>query len=162
VPPVTSNDRGTVYRHVFAALVTVAVTTATQAVEIASRYGVVKALPVSASDNTFTLAFDGKRLAQIEAESVSLLRVTPHGKQEHIVLERWMPGLHCHKAYMLLTITQDKKATVSPSFGECMDLAAVTYLKDGVRIKLRASYDAGAKHPKITSFTWAHGQLSGH
>jgi hypothetical protein len=149
-------------KHTFAVLVIVAVIANTQAAEVESRYGVVKALPISAGEKTLNLLFEDKQIAQLEAESVSLLRVTPNGEQEHIVIEKWMPGLHCHKTYMLLTITQEKKAAVSPPFGECMELAAATYLKNGVTRKLRASYNPDAMHPKYTSFTWANGQLHKH
>jgi hypothetical protein len=146
------------HKQTFAALVATVVASATQAADLESRYGLVEALSIS--ESTFTVTFEGKQLAMIEAAEVSLSRVTPNGKQEHIVIEKWKPGLNCHKSYVLLTITPDKKTSVSPSFGECTDLQAATYLKDGVRIKLRASYNSDAKHPKMISYTWVNGQLS--
>lgn len=131
---------------------------AAQAAELASRHGLVQALP--ASESTFTVTFAGKPLATLEATQVSLSRVTPRGPQEHIVIESWKPGLHCHKAYVLLTIRPDRTSSVSPSFGECAEIQAASYLKDGVRVILRDSHPPGARHPRLLAYTWAGGQLS--
>jgi hypothetical protein len=144
-----------VYSLILAAFVTC---TPLSAAELATRYGVVKALPTNAS--TFTISFRKKQLATIEADDVSLLHVTASGRQEHIVIEQYKPGLHCRKSYRLLTIKPDKTASISPSFGDCTEIESALDLKNGVRIELRALGNPNAKHPTVSEVTWQNGHLS--
>ncbi|MBW8306619.1 MAG: hypothetical protein K0M46_07240 [Thiobacillus sp.] len=126
---------------------------------ISSRYGTVATTEVPNSEGAFAVSFENKILATIEAEDVSLIRVTPYGKDEHIIIQKGMPGLHCHYEFQLLTIKQDKKTKLSPSFGECMELKAATYLAQGVQIKLVSPYIEGKK-PRIDTYTWANEKLT--
>lgn len=141
-----------------AALAALAAVCAAQAADLESRYGVLQALPAGTS--AFSLVFEGRKLATIEAAQVSLLRVNPGGPQDHVVIESWKPALHCHKSYALLTIQPNGTTALSPPFGECTELQAASYLKDGVRIRLRAAEPPDARQPKMSSYIWSFGQLS--
>ncbi|MDB5825674.1 MAG: hypothetical protein JWR21_4378 [Herminiimonas sp.] len=153
------NHRPPMHKAVYAvALATFLTGTPSSAAELATRYGVVKALPTNAS--TFTISFGKKQLATIEADDVSLLHVTASGRQEHIVIEQYKPGLYCRKSYRLITIKPDKKASISPSFGDCTEIESAIDLKNGVRIQLRALGNPHAKHPMVSEVTWQNGHLS--
>jgi hypothetical protein len=145
-------------KYILLSLVSLLIANATYAENIGSRYGAIVTSPGKV-EGSFIVSFEGKQIAVIEAESVSLNRVTPNGEAEYIVIEKWLPGLHCHTQYMVLTIHPDKRTQLSPSFGECMELQGATYLKQGVKVSLRSPSISGVKQHKAR-YIWSNGKLS--
>lgn len=133
------------------------VVTGAGAENLPSRYGAVVTAPAKAG--SFEVSLEGRPLAVIAAESLSLTRVTPKGAREYVVIEKWLPGLHCHTEYQVLTIHPDRRTRLSPSFGKCMELHEAAYLAQGVKVRLRSPVAAGGKRQDAV-YLWAHGKLS--
>lgn len=139
-------------------LVGLLVATATCAETLESRYGAVATAPAKTGDS-WIVSLDGREVAVIEAESVSLSRVTPNGPLDDIIIEKWLPGLHCHHEYLVLTILPDGRTRLSPSFGECMELQGAVALVQGVRVRLRSPASPGVKQREAL-YLWSNGELS--
>ena len=141
------------------ALVVMLASVAARAAELVSRFGTVTALKADASDTSLTIAIDHRPLATVEADDISLYRVTARKDAfEYLIVEKWLPGLHCHRQYMLLEILPDKATALSPAFGNCMELEGATLARGGVEIALRSPFIEGVK-PHTEMYFWKNGKL---
>ena len=126
--------------------------------EMHSRYGVITALPITGTDSRFKIEFEGKEIATVVAEDVTLYRVTPHGTPEYVVVEKFNPGLYCRYEYHLVVIRSDKQFQLSPSFGECHQLASSKYLRYRVQVVLTSTGPIKGKE----TYLWVRGKLTKH
>lgn len=123
---------------------------------VSTRYGNVAATQAT---NGIEISFENSTITSLDAESVSLLRIAPKGQDEYVLMQQWLPGLHCHYAFMLLTIYPNKTTQLSPTFGNCMELKSVQALKNGVKVTL-STPQIGQTMPRYTSFWWRDRTLS--
>jgi hypothetical protein len=104
--------------------------------DLVSRFGRVTSTDQD-QEGKVHVSFEGKPFVSLEAEYVNLYRVTAtSGSTEYVILETWVPGLNCHHEYLVLAIKDDRSFKLSPSFGDCMELAGASISKGGASIKL--------------------------
>ena len=125
------------------------------AAELLSRYGVITAVPSTPSETQFKIQFAGRNIATVAAQQVTFYRVTPLGAEEFVIVEKWKPGLYCHKSYLVLTLHQNKQSEVSSSFGDCYELSSLRHIRNGIQVVLRST---GPRRDSIT-FNWVRGEL---
>ena len=107
------------------------------AADLVTRFGKVVSTD-SDKDGNSHISYEGRSVLSLEADSVSLYRVSAaSGGVEYVILEKWIPGLNCHNEYLVLSIKEDRTFKVSPSFGECMTLEGASFAKGIASVKLR-------------------------
>lgn len=123
--------------------------------EIQTPYGVLEAAEIPAT-NSYALTFGGHQIGKLEADAVSLQRVSaPANGPAYIIVSKSISGLNCRQEFVLVKIGSPTSATVSDSFGNYMELAGAEPLADGVRVTLK-----GAVKKETEQWTWQNGVLS--
>jgi hypothetical protein len=103
--------------------------------DLSTRFGRVSS---AKSDGTVRVSFEGNTVVAFEADGVSLHRVSiSAGATEYVIIEKWVPGLHCKNEYFVISIYEDRSTKLSASFGACMKLEGASYARGVASIKLR-------------------------
>lgn len=141
------------------ALLSPLVATATE--EIKTPYGTLKATEIPAQNTSnFAITLDGKEVGKIEADLLSLHRVTsPADAPAYIIISKELSGLHCRHEFALVKVSSATEASISGSFGNCMELAGAALISDGVKISLRSPTIEG-RQPDMEEWTWQAGVLT--
>jgi hypothetical protein len=128
--------------------------------EVNTRFGLVSAQAVAASDSGYVVKLNGIVLSTYKVDDISLYRLqTPSDSFSYVIIEQWLPGLNCHKEYALIEIRSSSKALVSKNFGDCMELQGTTLTPDGVAVVLRSPFIKGIKQ-RSEQWLWSGGKLS--
>lgn len=146
-------------RYIFSVLLSFSLLAPAFAESISTRYGT---LSTTQSENLTKISLENVSLTNLEAESASFFRVTPKGSEEHIIIQKWFPGLHCHHEFVLLTIYPNRNTQFSPAFGSCMELKAAKYLRNGAQITLVTPQIEGVKQSEMSFFWVNHKLTKGH
>ncbi len=90
-----------------------------------------------------------------EADEASIFHVIPASTQEYVVIKSWKPGLNCHNSYRLINIQPNGTVQASPEFGDCTDLAGISFAGPSPIIHLRQ-----VERGKIEQLIWKDGKIA--
>ena len=127
---------------------------------IATRFGQVTAQRAVKSSSDFVVAFAGVELARVAADAITLRRVTTSvGNDEYVIVEKTLPGLHCHYEYMLVSVDGVRGTSrISPPFANCLELEGARAARDSVKLTFHSPFiDGVARHQE--HYVWAGGRL---
>lgn len=129
---------GSLSLRVLTLIAALAIAGHSMAADLTTRFGRVTTIDSDQSGRSH-VTFEGQSVTTIEADSVSLYRVSvASGGVEYVIVEKWLPGLNCHNEYLVLSIKEDRSFNLTPTFGECMKLEGASFAKGVASIKLRS------------------------
>ena len=127
------------------------------ATTVQTRYGKAETGP---EGNSFALSFDGMKVSTFEGLDVDLHHVTGNGSNEYLIVDNFLPGLHCRHQFSVLEISPAGMTALSKPFGKCTELEGAEYLADGVVVQTRSPSVEGKKKQKLGTYKWSKGILA--